>query len=119
MKYGSFEQAVVHQEVRSRCNNAIGDVEPIVSATLQFRKRKSSAAKSLASEEGPWHDNFTLYIVLTPGCVMERDGVRSYPLCTGPLPPVDLLSQIARRSEYLSLAERAAVLGRTLVSSEQ
>jgi hypothetical protein len=53
MRYGSFEQAVVHQEVRSRCNNAIGDVEPIVSATLQFRKRKSSAAKSLASEEGP------------------------------------------------------------------
>jgi hypothetical protein len=53
MRYGSFEQAVVHQEVRSRCKNAIGDVETIVSATLQFRKRKSSAAKSLASEEGP------------------------------------------------------------------
>ena len=27
MKYGSLKQAGVHQEVRSRCNNAIGDVE--------------------------------------------------------------------------------------------
>jgi hypothetical protein len=80
-------------------------LEIMIAPVFSFRKWKSSATNSLASKADPCEDTFILYIVLTPGCVIERG--------RGLVAPLVHRTVVARRSpsrycasfvDHLSLA---------------